>query len=326
MVIVKCFLLICVVLAYPLVPGALFLGCLKKKKEEYRFVPVYLAGVLLCSLLFGVTSFFGVRFGMSLNSFSKAVLILTVIFFLLCLMMLLIWKKVRTGMLRMLKGLLRKPGKEEGIAVLAFVLVAGVYLLHPFLLEPGHDTAEKVVTILDTGALSGWDAFTGGVAPVQGNWKQQLENLPVFYACLCRFFALTPSQMLFDVAPYVVLFAVFCVISMFAELLFENEKGSRTRALLLFAFITLCGNTAYMNTSFGLLHYPYEAMTLFSCILIPLAFCFAMKKENPLWFPLIFGSAVFAAGVEKALIIFMLQAVCYVIAWVFSRLFERRGN
>lgn len=326
MVIVKSFLLICLALVYPLIPGALFLGFLKKKKEEYRLAPAYVGGALLCGCIFGAAAFFGVRLGMSLPVFSKVTAILAVLFFVLCLILVLFFKTIRTGMCSMCLGLCKKPGKEEWITIAAFALVAGIYLLHPFLLEPGHDTAEKVVTMLDTGALAGWDALTGETAPVQGNWKQQLENLPVFYACLCRLFSLAPADVLFGIVPYVVLFVTFCVISLFAELMFENDRRSRARAMLLFAFITVCGNTAYMNTSFGLLHYPYEAMTIFSCILLPLAFCLAMKKENLLWLLLVFANAVFAAGIEKAFVLFSVQAVCYAVAWVFSRLFERRGN
>lgn len=326
MVIVKSFLLICLALVYPLMPGTLFLGFLKKKKEEYRLAPAYVGGMLLCGLLHSAAAFFGLRLGMSLAAFSKLTAVLAVLFFVLCSLLVMAVKTIRTGLRDMLAGLLRKPGKAEAVFALAFVLVAGIYLLRPFLLEPGHDTAEKVVTMVDTGTLSGWDALTGEAGPVQGNWKQQLENLPVFYACLCRLFLLAPADVLFGVVPYVVLFLTFCVVSMFAKLWFEQESRGCAWAAVLFALITICGNTAYMNTSFGLLHYPYEAMTIFSCVLIPLAFYFAMAKENPLWMLLIIGNAVFAAGIERALVILLLQTLCYVIAWVFSRLFERRGK
>lgn len=326
MVIVKSFLLICLALVYPQVPGAVFFGLLKKKKEEYRLAPVYVGGLLLCGLLFSVAAFCGMRLGMSLSAFSKLTAVLAVLFFVLCLALVMAVKSIRTGMYGMWAGLFQKPGKEGMVFALAFALVAGIYLLQPFLLEPGHDTAEKVVTMVDTGVLSGWDALTGEAGPVQGNWKQQLENLPVFYAGLCKLFSLSPASVLFGIVPYVVLFTVFCVISLFAELWFGQEKKGCVWAAVLFALITICGNTAYMNTSFGLLHYPYEAMTLFSCILLPLAFYVATAKENLIWILLVFGNAVFAAGIEKALVILLLQAVCYVIARVFSRLFERRGN
>lgn len=326
MVIVKSFLLICLALVYPLIPGTLFLGFLKKKKEEYRLAPAYVGGTLLCGLLLSAAAFCGLRLGMSLAAFSKWMAALAVLFFVLCALFVTAVKTIRTGLRDMLAGLLRKPGKEEAVFALAFLLVAGIYLLHPFLIEPGHDTAEKVVTMVDTGTLSGWDALTGEIGSVQGNWKQQLENLSVFYACLCRIFSLTPAQVLFGIVPYVVLFMVFCVISMFAKFWFKQESRGYAWAAVLFALITICGNTAYMNTSFGLLHYPYEAMTMFSCVLIPLAFYFAMAKENPLWILLVIGNAVFAAGIERGLAILLLQGFCYVTAWGFTRLLERRGN
>ncbi len=326
MEIVKSLLLICILLVYPLLPGGVLLGILKKKRDDYGLGSVYIAGVLLCGVLFGVLAFFGVRGGMSLDRFSKAALLLALLLLVFCAVAFAHVCRCRQAFLRLLSGLKKKPGRAEVYIAFAFLFVAGLYMMSPFSIEPAHDTAEQVVTCLDTGRLTGTDALTGELVPVQGNWKQQLENLPLFYACLCRWSGLSPACILFRVIPYVVLALAFCVVSAFAGFVFGTHKMSRVAALVLFAVITLCGNVAYMNTSYGLLHYPYEAMTIFSSILLPLAFYFAWSREHVVMLLLVCINAVFAAGVQKAVVLIAVMGICYMIAMVVTHLAERRAR
>lgn len=326
MEIVKGLLLICILLVYPLLPGGVLLGVIKKKKNKFGLGGVYIAGVLLCGVLFGILAFFGVRTGMSLDFFSKAALISALLLLVFSAVVLAVYRSCREAFGRTFFGLKKKPGRAEISIALAFCLVAGLYLMQPFSIEPSHDTAEKVVTCLDTGLLTGTDALTGEGAPAPGNWKQQLENLPLFYACLCKWSGLSPADVLFGVIPYVVLVLAFCVIAAFAEHVFEKHRMSRAAALAIFAIVTLCGNAAYMNTSYGLLHYPYEAMTLFSCILLPLAFYYAWTREHVVLFLLVCANAVFAAGLQKAVVIPVFMGICYVLALFVTRLAERRAR
>ncbi len=326
MELIKILLLICILLVYPLFPGSFVRWVLKKKNSEYGLGTMYVAGVLSCGVIFGTLSFFGVRSGMSLDLFSKAALITALLFLLFCVVMLFAIRGYRKMFVQAWKGWKAKPGKEEVYIVFAFLLMMVLYLLQPFSVEPSHDTAERVVTLVDTGRLAGTDPLTGQEAPVKGNWKDQLENLPLIYATLCRWTGLSPAQMLFDVVPYVVLFFAFCVISTFVDGAFEKHKMSRAASLVLFALITVCGNVAYMNTSYGLIHYPYEAMTIFSSILLPLAFFYAMSREHVLLIMLVWVNAVFAVGVEKAVVILGLQVICYVVSYLVYRLTERRDG
>lgn len=326
MEVVKSLLLICMLLVYPLLPGGALLGVIKRKKNEFGLGNIWIAGVLLCGVLFGMLAFFGVRLGVSLDLFSKAALSLGLLLLLFSAAVLGLFRSCRKGFAQAFAVLKKKPDRAEICMLFAFCLVAVLYLIHPFSVEPSHDTAEKVITHLDTGMLSGVDAITGETVPVAGNWKEQLENLPLFYACLCKWSGLSPADVLFDVIPYVVLLWVFAVISLFADFVFEKQKRNRAAALVVFAVITLCGNMAYMNTSYGLLHYPYEAMTIFSSILLPLVFYMIWAHEHVLLFLLVCVNAVFAAGVEKAVAIFLFMTVCYVLTLVVTRLAERRES
>lgn len=326
MEIVKSLLLICILLVYPLLPGGILLGIIKKKKDDYGLGSVYIAGVLSCGVLFGMLAFFGVRTGMMLDRFSRAALLLALLLLIFCAVLIAVVRRLRQPLLRALSGLKKKPGRAELYIVLAFLFVAGLYVMRPFSIEPAHDTAEKVVTCLDTGLLTGTDALTGELAPAQGNWRQQLENLPVFYACLCRWSGLSPTDVLFCVIPYAVLVFAFFTISAFADFAFHTHKMSRVAALVLFAIITLCGNTAYMNTSYGFLHYPYEAMTIFSSILLPLAFYFVWSRAHVVMLLMLCINAVFAVGVQKAVVLMALMGICYALAVVVTRLAERRAR
>ena len=126
--------------------------------------------------------------------------------------------------------------------------------------------------------------------------------------------------------PYVVLLLAFSVFSTFVDFAFNEHKMSRAASIALFALLTVCGNTAYMNTSFGLLHYPYEAMTIFSSILLPRAFFYAMSKERILLVFAVWINAVFAVGFEKAVAILGVQVLCYIVSYFVYRLAERRGK
>ena len=79
MELIKILLLICILLVYPLFPGSFVRRVFKKKNSEYGLGTIYVAGVLSCGVFFGVLAFFGVRFGMSLDVFSKAVLLTAVL-------------------------------------------------------------------------------------------------------------------------------------------------------------------------------------------------------------------------------------------------------
>lgn len=325
MEIVKIALLIGILLVYPLVPGAALLGILKKKKDAYSLGDVFVAGVLLCGVLFGGFAFVGVRLGWTLDIFSKAALILALLLLVVSGIICAAIRRCRNVIL-IVKSAWKEIKKEDLLIAFAFLLVALIYLIRPFSIEPGHDTAERVVTVVNTGRLMGADVLTEAEVAVSGNWKQQLENLPLFYACLCKWSGLLPADILFSVMPYVILVLVFCVISAFSDRIFQKDKASRRLALLLFAMITVCGNTAYMNTSYGFLHYPYEAMTIFSGILLPLLFLYAFSREHIVLLLLVGVSAVFLVGVEKAVWLIALLVICYAATLLVSRFAERRSK
>lgn len=323
--IIRMIVLFCILLLYPLLPGGLLLSCTGKGKKE-TVSRIFLYGCLLCGGLFSVMAFFGVRKGVDFSVFSKIVLLVFLGLAAGCALCIWRMKKYRECMAGILRDLKRKPDWRMAVCVLAFLLVGALYVVRPFPMEAEFSAPDRVVTVLDTGMLNGVNVMTAEAAQWEGNWKAQICNLPVFYACLSDWSGLSPAKLLFSVIPFVVLFSAFLVISLFADLFLGEEKEKNAGAWLLFAVITLCGNAAYMNTSYGLLHFPYEAKTIFSCILLPLLFLALKRKENMVWPLLIFVNGVFLVGVSTAGMIAVFMLLVYGLSVLVSFLAERRGN
>ena len=150
-----------------------------------------------------------------------------------------------------------KGGKQIVFLLIAFLAICASYYLKGFTLESYYDTPERVQTILFTGQLSGFNALTGAAddLPLRGN------VLPVLYACLCRGFSLTPAQLLLQYLPPFLLLLIFLAMAaLFTVLPVKNENLSLY--LLFFALATICGASAYMNTSYGVLFAVYEGSVL----------------------------------------------------------------
>ena len=150
-----------------------------------------------------------------------------------------------------------KGGKQVLLLLGAFLMICISYYLKGFTLELYYDTPERVQTILFTGQLSGVSALTGAadVQPLRGN------VLPVLYACLCRAFSLTPAQLLFQYLPPFLLLLIFLAMAALLTVL-PVKKENLSVYLLFFALATICGASAYMNTSYGVLFAVYEGSVL----------------------------------------------------------------
>lgn len=164
-----------------------------------------------------------------------------------------------------------------------YVFVAATYLLHRPLLENFYDLPERLSTMQGTNLLSGIDPLTGN--RVSGSvWYQELavSFLPAWYLFFMRFWNMELWDMLFKVVP---LFLLLLCMSAYYEIgtaLFGKDQdggqGGRTVSafLLFFVLFTICGNDAYMNPSYGLLHYAYEESTWIGSVLLPCVFALVL--------------------------------------------------
>lgn len=162
---------------------------------------------------------------------------------------------------------------------LLYLLVAGAFFLHRPLLEDRFDLPERLSTMAESNALAGINPLTGVSQPTETlleMWKD--AGIPAFYLCLMKVSGLSLFDVLFKAVPLWVLGLCMCAYWEIAAALFGN-KNIRGRILFMFAFVlfTLCGNQAYMNPSYGLLHYAYEETTLISCVLFPMFWALVLR-------------------------------------------------
>ena len=316
---IKILLFICIWIIEAMLLGTL-VGVRRNCKE------CFLCGSLVCGVFFGMLSFVCLKKGWYLQQSANVLLGMNVVLLAGCLLLLGIWKKYRAGVKECLFHGLKKPGKTEFCIFFAFLFVAGVYAADRFPLEAGYTTAEQVVTMLDSGRLSGVDIFTGESAVSDTVSIVSTDYLPLFYACLCRWTGFGAAQLLFGIVPYFVLLSAFCMILLWSEGIGGDDEKKKKVAAVLFAFVTICGNGAYMNTSYGLLHVPFEAMTVVSCVLLPLYVWSLLWNKKA--FPALLAGAniLMLGGIVKGMALLLVATICIVVAKVAASLMERRGK
>lgn len=284
----KCILAVTVFLGYPLLPGSLSGYLCRKYPNKGLQQNIYLQGVLIYGALFGISAMLGAYKNLSVQLFSGITLLCSLALAALVAVCFVCIKAYRSYVLErvgvvfewMCRKKLCKLNFIQFLPVAAYFMISFLYVVRPFPLETGYDTPERVVTMLQTGQMTGTNILTGEVTDEVLSLTETPMALPLLYTCLCTWFSLSPGKLMFEIIPFVVLFFVLQVVYAFGGCIWKEKKeaGNRAWFLFFFAFVTLCGNKAYMNVSYGLLHFPYEGKTLFSVGLLPLAFVTCMQE------------------------------------------------
>ena len=184
-----------------------------------------------------------------------------------------------------LKGML-SVYKEILWLIPAFCLVAVVFFVYVPKLESWYLVPETVTTILDTNSLHGYNPLTGQPLTAAKSMRDSLINLPAFYACLIDWFQIRQGILLFKIIPVWVLFVSFLVFYQLAAFFFKELKVERIVFMWVYALVLFCGDRAYMNESYQLLHYAYEGRAILTAVLLPYCFyliaSFFTKESNGL--------------------------------------------
>lgn len=323
---IRMLLLAAVLLGYPLLPGSLLNYIRQRKNNKLIQQNMYVTGVLVYGALFSMLAFVGVYKQVPFERFARIAFVCNVCLAAVVIISLLLIKDYRCFCRKGLKNLKAQIDRTWCLFAAAYLLIALVYVIRPFPLETGFDTPERVVTILQTGLLSGTNHLTGEITGQIISLKECTRNLPLFYACLCRWFAVSPAKLLFSVIPFTNLLLIFLAAASLAKCFFAGMKRMRAEYLILFSLLTLCGNEAYMNTSYGILHFPYEGQTLFSSMILPLAFAACWEKVDVCLLLLLMINALFLAGPENGLLILLIEMGLLLFVTLVLRIWKRRGS
>lgn len=175
-----------------------------------------------------------------------------------------------------------KENRVKVLVVLAMYLaVALTYFCHRPLLEANFDLPERLCTLKESGIFIGVNPLTGMPEAEAGalqTWSASV--LPAFYLFWMKVFHVSIFDMLFKMVPCFVLALSMGAYYEIAKTLFCGDEKKVLLFMLAFTLLTLCGNGAYMNPSYGLLHYAYEESTWMSSVILPLGFALVLRSNG----------------------------------------------
>lgn len=306
-------LLLCILLVYPVLPGTLCDFILKKEKKYASPASAFVSGAFCYAACFALLSVWADYAGWELLRFEKALLIITA-----ALPVAGIAALFLPRFCAYVKSVLRcgakqeapceKPGPSCVAAVIGYALIAGYHILGKgFYISETFSVPEQVLAVMQTGDIAAAS-----------------DHVALFYALLCKWSGISASSMLFRVIPYVVLLLAFCVMQRLATACFGREAKAGGIFLLVYALIVLCGNEAYMNPSYGLLHFPYEGMTFVSNICIPYVLALFLDRERKWYLVPALLSAVAGAGISKGGALLCMEILCLFVWTEVFALWKRR--
>lgn len=163
--------------------------------------------------------------------------------------------------------------KEQCLWIVLFLIIAVTFYLHRPYLAGEYDLPERMSTLEGTGMFCGVNPLTGGEMAEMSKLKQWTEGvMPAFYLFFASLLQVPSYRLLFQVVPLWVLGLCMSAYYLIGQSLFEQDKKAVDYFMVFFTLFTLCGNGAYMNPSFGVLHYGYEESTWISSVVIPCGF------------------------------------------------------
>lgn len=304
---IKELLLIVILLACPVVTGNLCDRMLVWKTGERTLSGAFISGCMVYLVVFGALSEVGRNRGWEFAEVQKFLLISGLFLLFFSAIVSAFSRNFRSDMKQRVAVLLETGVRERAVWAVMYAIVAAVYLFCPFYISETFSVPEQVLSLVRTGDIHAAN-----------------ENLAVFYACLCKWFALPAGDVLFDVVPYIVLVLSFCVISELGKALMGENRRARLIFPVCYTLLILFGNEAHMNPPYGLLHFPYEGMTLVSNVLIPYMFVLLLKKKSIPGAAVLILTALLMEPLRKGSVVLAAQWGLFVVCALFFFLYERR--
>lgn len=168
--------------------------------------------------------------------------------------------------------------KEQYLWFILFGVIGVTFFMHRPYLESRFDLPERMNTLEAVDTFWGMNPLTGESAQAPSRLHQWTRGvMPAWYLFFAHMSGVPTYRILFQVVPLWTLSLCMSAYYVIAQNFFcENKKNVRW-FMVFFVLFTLCGNGAYMNPSYGLLHYGYEESTLLSNVVIPCIFALVLS-------------------------------------------------
>ena len=171
----------------------------------------------------------------------------------------------------------KKFWKQQGLYILLFWVIGVSFFIHRPYLEGRFDLPERVNTLAVTETFWGTNPLTGeGMESVSAFQQWSKGVMPAWYLFFSNLLGLPIYRVLFQVVPLWTLSLCMSAYYVIAQILFDRDKKRVGYFMVFFTLFVLCGNGAYMNPAYGLLHYGYEEATLISNVILPCVFALVL--------------------------------------------------
>lgn len=144
----------------------------------------------------------------------------------------------------------------------------------------GDQTLETVVSFINTDYVYSVDPLTGLPYLNGYPFRLSLQCLPFLYSLICKFFALEPIRVVWNIMPAFWLVCGYLSIIRISNSLFK-KMSLKLLMLIFFEFLLWCSNVAYGATGFNVFHVGYSAMTVLELLLIYWTFDMLISQNIP---------------------------------------------
>ncbi len=194
--------------------------------------------------------------------------------------------------------------RTDWIPVILFLLL--IPNLIWFLPDTSNDlTMQTIRTTIYTDHFFEADPMTGQMLFGNVSLNTKINILPFFYAGFLGLTQATAGTFLYLIVPVWVLFLVYLVSGLWAELLFREKAKQRAVFLSLIGILFFFGNTLFTSPSFLLFHRGWTGESILVLVMLPFLFyllsCQDTLKKARFW-PVIFVmlSVYFIVPVQAA--------------------------
>ena len=263
---------------------ALWKGVVTKKVAENHaaendgYARHFLVGTGFLFVLFAALTFLVIYREGGFHTLNKVFLLCYLVVLICSSAILFMVKSFRVYILQCMSQLKSKMyWKGQSLWLVLFFVIAITFFFHKPYLESRFDLPERMNTLEVVDTFGGINPLTGENGQAQSaleQWKKGV--MPAWYLFFANMLDVPTYRMLFQVVPLWTLSLCMSAYYIIAQILFGENRKRIGYFMVFFTMFILGGNGAYMNPSYGLLHYGYEESTLLSNVVLPCVFALVL--------------------------------------------------
>ena len=195
----------------------------------------------------------------------------------------------KAGGMQFCVGRIRQNMKKNSVfqkypiwSLLTLAIILFQVIWHISMHEPWRSldvTMETVQTMLREGFFSNINPMTGLPYTEGVPARYKILVLPYIYASICKVTGVSPSFLLYELVPMLVLAVSYGVYCNWSVYLFPDNEKKQCVFMMLVALVYHFGDYYSVTDAFRMFHVGYEGTTIRAVILIPWVILAGLKKK-----------------------------------------------